>query len=454
MKTVSRESFIASIPVGFIENLPGEAGIYVVGGALRDIICGIPYRELDLLVTSIPLDRLLKILRRFGKAEAVGRSFTVIKWSPRLSSETIDVSVPSRRDISMPDGGAVDPDMPVVEDLAQRDFTVDAMAFDLRTSEIIDPFHAIEDIEKHILKAVTDTSLEADPLRCIRGAYICAKCGLAVEPRTLELIRSTASDIKNIAPERIAEEIRKTLLLPKPSDALRLWRDWGLLDHFIPELAGCVGVVQEGGWHAYDVFEHLLHTVDASPPQFDVRLAALFHDIGKPARRKFLPERNRAIFYGHQNLGERLTTKIMSRLHFSKELTNRVAQLVRFHMFSHAETDKGIRRFIRRVGVELLDDLFELRFADIKAQGTDREEESDKIYRKKIMRILEEKPPLSPTDLAIDGNDIMNTLALNEGREVGEILEKLLEIVIDSPSKNTKDILIEELENMRCDRNR
>ncbi len=448
MNDVSSRSFEAAVPTGFIESLPRGSGIYVVGGALRDVLIGeLSFRELDLLVTNVPLDSLVKLLRRFGKAEVVGRSFTVIKWTPRYSENSIDVAIPSRRDASIREESL--PQISLEEDLARRDFTVNAMAFDLRSERLVDPFDALLDIDARILRAVGDDALLADPLRCLRGAYICAKCGLAVEPRTLDLIRSAAPKLQDIAPERISEEIKKTMLLPRPSTALRLWRDWGLLDYFVPELARCVGVSQEGGWHAYDVFEHLLHTVDAIPPRLELRLAALLHDVGKPARRSFIPERNRAIFYGHQNLGERLAKEILLRLHFSNEIAGRVARLVRFHMFSHAQTDKGVRRFVRRVGADLLDDLFALRYADIEAQGTDRDETADRQYQQRVKRILDERPPLSTRDLAVDGKDVMEILGLREGPRVGEALERLVEIVLDEPSKNTRDSLLKEIEDMR-----
>ncbi len=435
------------LPPELIRNLPERAGIYLVGGAVRDAFIGLKYRELDILVTSLSVSELTSILRRFGKAEPVGKSFTVIKWFPRGRSGAIDVSIPAYRDFrptARHSEEALDPSMTIEDDLGQRDFTANAIAIDLRTKALIDPYGGAGDIEAGILRAVAKNSLEADPLRCLRAAVICARCGFHPDEKTLELIEKTAPKIQTIAPERIAEELRKMLLLPKPSVALRLCRDWGLLKYFLPELAVCDGVTQEGGWHASDVFGHLLATVDSAPPKFPVRLAAMLHDIGKPARRKYLPDRDRAIFYGHQNLGERMTRKIMSRLLFSKDLTDRVAALVRFHMFTQAQTDKGIRRFVRKVGADLLEELFELRFADIEAQGTDRDKGPDEEFQRRINFVLSAKPPLSAKDLAIGGDEIMSLLGIEQGPLVGRILEGLLEFVIDDPSKNSPEELIAE----------
>lgn len=448
MENVSVKVFERELPLSQLDKLPKEVGIYLVGGALRDTMLGIKYRELDILVTSIPLAELTKFLRYNGKAEPVGKSFTVIKWYPKNKVGPIDVSIPSMRAFNSDQRtseDSLDPSMKIEVDLGQRDFTVNALALDLRNGKLIDPFNGAKDIENFVLRMVSDSTFVADPLRCIRAAYICGRCGLNIEERTLKQLKSSAASISTIAPERIAEELRKILLLPKPSVALRLCKDWGLLQYFIPELGVCVDVSQEGGWHAHDVFEHLLAAVDFSPSILPVRLAALFHDIGKPARRKYLPERDRAIFYGHQNLGEKMTRRIMARLMFSKDLTERVAKLVRFHMFTQAQTDKGIRRFVRNVGIDLLDDLFALRYADIEAQGTDRDKTSDEYYQRQIDKILSEKPPLSVKDLEINGEDVMRVLNINQGPTVGKILDDFLELVIDDPSMNERELLLAKL---------
>jgi putative nucleotidyltransferase with HDIG domain len=297
---------------------------------------------------------------------------------------------------------------------------------------------------------VKENSLSADPLRCLRAAFFCAKCDLTPEKKTLENIIREIGNLGNTAPERIGEELKKLLIkLEKPSVALNLWKEWGVLKCVMPELVGCIGVTQEGGWHAHDVFDHLLRTVDEAPPILEVRLAALFHDIGKPKKRRYLPEENRATFYGHQHNGEKMTRKILERLKFSNDDIDRIGKLVRFHMFTHAQTDKGVRRFVRRVGEDLLNDLYALRFADIEAQGTNRDKSEDEKYIARVKKILAERPPLSVRDLAVTGSDIMTIFGIPESPEIGKILTHLLEFVLDDPSRNDREILIGEIRKIR-----
>lgn len=443
MRNIDKNIFLRWFPEDIIRDIPKDGRILVVGGALRDAFIGDDStREIDILVTKIPYNELLKILRKYGRASLVGKSFSIIKWYPHDGS-IVDVSIPSRRGTNYPDGCLPDPDMPIENDLRERDFTVNAMAFDLVSCELIDPFGGVDDLHKRILRAVHGDSLKMDPLRCLRAGYFAVKCGLEPEAMTIEKIKESTPNLFDIAPERIGEEIKKALLfIEKPSRVIALWLEWGIIDRIMPELKEAIGVTQEGGWHAHDVFRHSLETLDFAPPILDVRLSALFHDLGKPKRRVYDPERDRASFYGHQSVGEAIAKKIMRRFAFSNDTIERVSRLVRFHMFTHAQTEKGIRRFIRRVGVDLLDDLFALRYADIEAQGTERDPTSDIEYERSIKRILAEKPPLSTRDLAVDGNDIMNILGIPEGPTVGRVLEGLLEMVLDDPSKNNRDELI------------
>lgn len=442
IKDIPKSEFLNKLPGGFIGDLPQEAGIYAVGGSVRDaFLPGIIPRELDLLISQISPQNLLKTLNKYGKARLVGRSFSVIKWTPQ-DKAVIDVSMPAIRDRLYENGCKIDPNYPLEDDLAQRDFTVDAMALDLRTGELIDPFGGKSDLKNGLLRVVSEKSVEADPIRCIRAAYICTRCRLKPEKATQEKIEEAVLMLDEVAPERIGEELKKLLVhLPEPSHALRLWEKWGILEIVIPELAEGVGVIQEGGWHAHDVFEHGLHAVDAAPPNLEIRLAALLHDIGKPRRKRFDIEREKATFYGHQNVGEKLAERILKRLKFSNDTVERVSRMVRFHMFTRCETDKGVRRFIRKVGEDLLDDLFELRFADIEAQGTGRENTRDREYYNRIMKILDEEPALRVTDLAIDGEDVMEHLGIDEGVEVGKALDYLLQQVDENPELNSREKL-------------
>lgn len=455
IKHILKEDFRKCLPGKFIDDLPDNVGLYAVGGSVRDaFIPGLAPRELDLLVTHIKPDDLLQILNRYGRARLVGRSFSVIKWNP-AGYDMIDVSLPAKRNLSYFDGCKIDPDYPLEDDLAQRDFTVNAMALDLNSGEFIDPYLGKKDLKKGVLRAVREDSLPADPIRCIRAVYICVRCMLEPDKFTIHKIQDTVPNLNRIAPERIGEELKKLLLyLDKPSEALRLWEKWGILDIVLPELAEGVGIVQEGGWHAHDVFEHGLHTVDAAPPILDVRLAALFHDIGKPRKKRFDSERDKATFYGHQNIGAKMARHILKRLKFSNETVERVTKMVSHHMFTRCETDKGVRRFIRKVGEDLIEDLFLLRFADIEAQGTDRDNSRDREYLDRIKAILSEKPALNVTNLAVNGEDIMAKLGIPEGVEVGYVLDFLLEKVDENPELNNRKSLLKLLDKYDMKKNR
>ncbi|RKZ25505.1 hypothetical protein DRQ29_06225 [bacterium] len=173
----------------------------------------------------------------------------------------------------------------------------------------------------------------------------------------------------------------------------------------------------------------------------------MFHDITKPRHRE-IAENGRAKFYNHQISAAKVAERLLEKYAFSKRFAENVAKLVRYHMFTHAETEKGIRRFVRKVGEELLDDIFQLRFADTKAQGLGGDMDAEMEYYERTMKILSEKPPLSVKSLAVNGNDVMNILQIPPGPIVGEVLNKLLEIVIDDPSKNRREILIDLMKNM------
>ena len=411
--------------------------MYFVGGTVRDHILGIPREDQDILVARIAPEKVLGILNRFGYAEWVGRSFGVIKFF--YGGRTYDVALPARR---TPRGALYDPDMSVEEDLKSRDFTANAIAYSLRTGEFLDPTNGLGDIERRILRATTDEVFKFDPLRILRMCRFKAKLGFEVDPHTKELARQQIDGIKVLPPERIGEEMSKIMLLQKPSVALRCLVEIGAAEVILPELVECVGVTQPGSLHSYDVFEHIMRTVDHSPPDLLVRFAALFHDITKP-RHRFVDPDGRARFFGHQISAAKLARRWLEKYAFSRKFARDVETLVRYHMYTHAATDRGVRRFIRKVGEQLLPALFELRFADTKAQGPAGDLEAEKRYAERVRKILEEKPPLSVRDLAVNGHDVMEVLGIPPGPAVGEVLNYLLSAVLDDPSKNQREILLE-----------
>lgn len=424
--------------------------IFEVGGAVRDrYLPGRPrIKDRDYLVTGIPYDELTAILKSFGRVDLVGRSFGVIKFTQtqRGKTHTFDISLP-RKEHSTGVGHTdfavdFDPAIPVEDDLLRRDFTINAMAFALDNDELIDPLHGLSDLRQRCLRMTSADSFREDPLRMLRAIQFAARFEFEIEPETLAAMKEHAVLIGSVSAERINEELTKLLVhAANPSDGFRLMHETGLLEPVLPELSACVGVSQPGPYHKYDVFEHVIRTIDACPPNLRVRLAALFHDIRKPQAKRLTD--TGATFYGHEVTGARTALKAMERLRFSKDLTKDVATLVERHMYTPPTTDKGLRRLIRRVGVDLIFELLDLRRADVEAQGMGGSTADVDELEATIREELSHKPPLGVGDLALNGTDLMALLSLTPGPIVGELLDYLLEKVLDQPQDNTRERLEE-----------
>lgn len=422
--------------------------IYEVGGAVRDrlLLSGSHVHDRDYLVTGIPYDRLSRILRGYGRVDLVGRSFGVIKFTQTIAGKprTFDIALP-RTEHSTGVGHKqfqvrFDPGLSVEDDLARRDFTVNAMAWAVDSEELIDPLGGLVDLKRRQLRMVYDDSFKDDPLRMLRAIQFAARLEFAIEPHThSELVRH-APMIASVSAERIAEELNKLLLMAgRPSAGFRLMQETGLLKHVLPELEAGVGVDQPGGYHAYDVFEHTVRTIDACPERLPLRMAALFHDITKPQHKQVVEDG--ATFYGHENSGARVARRVMRRLRYSNDLIKDVVTLIERHMFTTDVTDKGLRRLIRRVGPELIFDLLDLRRADVEAQGRGGMTDDVDRFETDIRAELSRKPPFGLSDLAVDGDALMKLLNLEEGPVIGEVLGHLLEVVLDDPALNTSETL-------------
>lgn len=421
--------------------------IYEVGGAVRDSLLfkEKPVKDRDYLVTGVPYDALTKILKDHGRVDLVGRSFGVIKFTQFRSgkSHTFDITLP-RKEYSTGAGHKdfhvdFDPDLKVEDDLQRRDFTINAMAVALDSGDIIDPLGGRLDLKNRQLRMVYDGSFEDDPLRMLRAVQFAARFDFIIEPRTFEALRRNAHLMSTVSSERITEELNKLLMLAaRPSDGFRLMQTAGLLKGIMPELEACVGIDQPGGYHKYDVFEHTMHVIDACPPDnLRLRLAALFHDITKPQHRRLVEDG--ATFYGHEMSSAKTAETVLERLRYPKEIIRDVSLLVERHMFTTDVTDKGLRRLIRRVGQELIFDLLNLRRADVEGQGMGGKTDDVDRFEKEIKEEIDRKPPFSIADLKLDGNDIMAMFDIPPGREVGDVLNYLMEKVLDEPSLNTMD---------------
>lgn len=333
------------------------------------------------------------------------------------------------------------------EDLARRDFTVNAIALEDAKGQIIDPFQGQKDIKDKVLKTVRDPNerFEEDALRLMRAVRLVAELGFALDSDTAAAIKAKAMNLKHVSRERVRDEFIRILNSDQPMMALVLAQQLDLLQYIAPDLVRGIGVDQNQA-HSYDVFGHLMRSLQHAADKgwdFDVRLAALFHDVSKPETRRWSDEKKDWTFYGHEVVGSRVTKKALEDLKFPRETIEKVTKLVRWHMF-FSDPDQitlsAVRRIIRNVGVENIWDLLNLRICD--RIGTGRPKEQPFRFRKYKAMVEEAlRDPISVTMLKTDGNHIMKTFHVNPGPRIGWILNALLEDVLDDPARNTEDYL-------------
>lgn len=436
-----------ALPPTAAESILKVGKLYEVGGSVRDSLINpdVEHKDRDYLITGIPLDDLMTILRRFGRVDVVGRSFGVIKFNPKGQDSTFDIAIPrteksigtAHRDFEV----AYDPDLSVEVDLKRRDFTINAMAREIPSGDLIDPYGGVKDIKKRIIRIVFPEAIEEDPLRILRGAQFAARFNFKIEADTLRGMKESVDLLQSVSSERIADEINKMLMKAlKPSIGLRYLLAIGALELIFPELVDCVGVVQPGGYHKWDVFDHTMVCVDNAPRRLEVRLAALLHDVGKPQTRELV--KDGATFYGHDRLSTKMTVEALRRLRYSNEIIEQVSKQVSRHMFSDRAGEKGIRRLIKAVGKESIYDLLDLRRADIVAQGMGQDPSEVDEFEAKVAEEIEKKPPFGLQDLAVNGDEIKSEFGISEGPLVGQVLDDLLEMVLDDPAANIREKLL------------
>ena len=345
------------------------------------------------------------------------------------------------------------------EDLSRRDFTINAMAirannglaftFDKsgRTDfEFIDPYNGWEDLKNKLIRAVRDPNerFDEDALRMLRGIRFGAQLGFTIEEKTLLAIQNSAPTIISVSGERIRDEMKKILLSDFPADGILLLHSSNILQYILPELEKGYQVAQ-AKHHIHDVFTHSVESLRNTPSKkWLVRLATLLHDVGKPVVAQ--GEGEDRTFYNHEVVGTKIAYQIADRWHFSKEDREKFVTLIRWHQFTVDEfqTDKAIRRFIKRVGNENLEDIFHLRIGDRLGSGcTKAESWRLKKYMQRTIDVQKHTP--SVKDLKVDGNDVMKTLHIKPGPKVGEILNKLFEEILEEPSKNEKELLLKRI---------
>ena len=435
--------------VGELEKAGYEA--WIVGGAVRDLLLGLPSSDWDVTTNATP-DQIVPLFsesfydNEYGTVKVAGKH---IKEQFKLDKGTI--SDDSLYDITTyrSESGYSDKRRPdkvewgktIEEDLKRRDFTINAIAINLR-SEIVDPYNGQEDIKLKLIKAVGEPKerFEEDALRIMRAIRIGAQLGFAIEEKTLSALKDKVVNLKEISLERIGAEVMKLLATVHAADGIQLMTNTGIMEIVIPELLGAKAIKQ-GGHHIYDVYTHLVEALRACPSSDPVvRLATLLHDIDKPVVAKQGGERG-VTFYNHEVSGARTAKRIAERLKLSKRDQDRVFTLVRWHMFVYESkmTDASIRRFIRRVGKENIHDMMALRIGDRVGGGSKATSWRLTELQKRIGEQFYE--PLSLKDMNINGAEVMKILGIEPCRKVGEILNTLFEEIIEDSAKNTKEYL-------------
>ena len=432
-----------------------QNSLYAVGGRVRDELRsrsdGVERiaKDLDYVVVGVTFEELIARLREVGPTNVVGASFAVVKVS--VGGGSVDVALPRRerstgaghRQFEVESGPAI----PLADDLGRRDFRMNMIARALPAGEIVDPYGGARDIAERRIDILHEAAFEEDPLRMLRAAQFAARFDFVLTPRTRRAIEAAAGLVTTVSPERVRDELVKLIALAEqPSIGLEILRETGLLDYILPELAEGIGV-EQNEYHRYDVYRHNLASVDATPPgDLVLRLATLLHDVGKP-RTKDGPH-----FYGHEIVGAEMTVELLERLRFSGEQIAQSQSLVRNHMYATSadQKDGTLRRFIRKVGTDLLARQFALRHADIAGSGLPKRGDENELFEARIAELLARKPALSERDLAVNGADVIAELiaanVLPSGSRGGSIvgvhLRRLLEAVYDEPSLNERNALL------------
>lgn len=331
----------------------------------------------------------------------------------------------------------------LTEDLKRRDFTINAMAYN-ETEGLIDIFDGKGDIERKLIRCVGEARerFKEDALRMMRAVRFSAQLGYGIEEDTKAAIKELAPTLKNISAERIQTELIKLVVSPHP-DYLRIAYETGVTAVILPEFDKMMETEQKNPHHCYSVGEHTLCAMKSIKADKVLRLAMLFHDVGKPETLT-VDEEGISHFYGHPEVGMEMTRQIMRRLKFDNDTLYKVTKLVRNHDYDISPTPKGMRRAVYKIGEDIMPMLFPVKQADMDAQSDYKREEKQQLLDELIKvygKVLEEKDCVSLKTLAVTGSDLI-AAGIKPGKEIGEILNRLLQLVIDHPEYNTKEYLM------------
>lgn len=428
--------------------------LFLVGGSVRDLLMGKNPKDWD-LTTNVSPETLLELAESVGIRAVYTNTFGTVSYvfeDEPLDSPLREAQItPFRTESAYEDGRhptAVTWAQTIEEDLSRRDFTINAIAYNIANDTLVDPFNGQQDIEDKILRTVGNPTerFTEDYLRILRLFRFSATLSFTISRETYEAIPPLVPNIAHLSQERIRDEFFKMIMSPTPEKVLHHLRETGILEIFLPELIEGY-MCDQSRSHIYDVFTHNVKALqNAADNNFvlHVRLAALFHDIGKPRTKRFDPAQNLFTFYGHEVVGAKMSNKILLRLKAPLDLVDTVTKLVRYHMFlsdTEKVTHSAARRLVRNVGKELIWDLIDVRKCDRKGMGKSEEPVRLRQFEVLIEEVI--RDPISVAQLVIGGDDLMNTLKMKPGKRFGWILHGLLEEVIEDPSRNIKEYLLQ-----------
>lgn len=411
---------------------------YVVGGALRELLEGRTPSDWDLATAAAPAE----VLRSFRRVVPTGLrhgTVLVIEEGQQVEVSTFRAAThgeaPDRR------ASGDSPDLPVklLEDLACRDFTINAMALDPGSGALVDPHDGLADLHRGRLRAVgtPEHRFAEDPLRLLRAARFLATHPWRLHAPTRRSMPDFAPQLRQVAPERLRQELERLLLGPQPARGLELMRHTGQLAVVLPELGACVGV-RQNRYHAHDVYHHTLRCVAAAPADPVLRWAALLHDIGKPPTK--VRRRGRVHFYGHEQESLRLAESVVQRLRFSHELQEKILRLVAHHLIGYTSvwSDAAVRRFIRRLGEDHVETMLAFARADALARGRGSAAVAPiEELARRVAAQFQRRCAFHRRQLAVDGRAVQRLLGIGPGPQVGAALAELLDYVNDDPRRNT-----------------
>ncbi|NLY84839.1 MAG: CCA tRNA nucleotidyltransferase [Tissierellia bacterium] len=417
---------------------------YIVGGSVRDMLLGKTPSDYDIATDALPEEiegvfkdyKTIEVGKKFGTIVVVQEECNIEVTTFRQDGEYLDGRRPEEVFFSKR----------LRDDLSRRDFTINSLAYNKETG-IIDYFNGVEDLKNKIIKTVgrPEDRFKEDYLRIIRAVRFATQLEFSIEENTFSACKLYSKYLSNISMERIQEEFYKIILSKKPSIGLRLLKDIGALEVFLPELLDAVGFNQHNPHHEKDVFEHTLCVVDKVEPILHLRLAALFHDIAKPHTLTIDAE-GVGHFYGHDKLGAKMAKTILKRLKASNEIIDKVSLLIDKHMTQHANfKEKGLKRLLAKMGEVEIFTLLKLQKADRLCSNRNADISHLIEKEEKIKKIIENKEPYTIKHLAIKGDDLIN-LGYAQGKIIGDILNYLLKRVLENPALNEKEKLIQIVE--------